>query len=272
MGGGEVARYVAREGESGCTAWSSRRRCRRTCTRPATTRTDRCPRTAGHEDDRRPPPPTSTSFFDDFMTDFFSAGGASWSRRSSARRRWPCRAGRPRPPRWSAWPRSGSPTSATTSPTVTVPTLVIHGDSDATVPFEGSGARTHAAIPGSRLHVVADGPHGINVSHAAEFNQRPRSTSWGRASSGLPRSDRTHQTRGAQRTEFRALRSCVGPTVRCAPIRWDAQGRVDAGSGDWPGRFGLPTRRRDTHTVGGWTTGTSATAGSRSRRSPTATG
>ena len=34
---------------------------------------------------------------------------------------------------------------------VTVPTLVIHGDSDATVPFEGSGQRTHAAISGAEL-------------------------------------------------------------------------------------------------------------------------
>ncbi|MCU1513024.1 MAG: alpha/beta hydrolase fold [Microbacteriaceae bacterium] len=54
---------------------------------------------------------------------------------------------------------------------VDVPTLVIHGDSDGVVPFEGSGARTHAAIPGSELHVVMGGPHGINVSHAAEFNE-----------------------------------------------------------------------------------------------------
>ncbi len=54
---------------------------------------------------------------------------------------------------------------------ITVPTLVIHGDGDATVPFEGSGARTHAAIPGSELHVVAGGPHGVNVSHADEFNR-----------------------------------------------------------------------------------------------------
>ena len=38
------------------------------------------------------------------------------------------------------------------------------------VPFEGSGARTHATITGSDLHVVAGGPHGINVSHADEFN------------------------------------------------------------------------------------------------------
>ena len=54
---------------------------------------------------------------------------------------------------------------------VSVPTLVIHGDGDAIVPFEGSGARTHAAIPGSTLHVVAGAPHGFNVSHAEEFNR-----------------------------------------------------------------------------------------------------
>jgi len=53
---------------------------------------------------------------------------------------------------------------------VTVPTLIIHGDSDATVPLEGSGARTHAAIAGSELHVVKGAPHGVNVSHADEFN------------------------------------------------------------------------------------------------------
>jgi pimeloyl-ACP methyl ester carboxylesterase len=54
---------------------------------------------------------------------------------------------------------------------VSVPAMVIHGDSDAIVPFEVSGQRTHDAIPGSELHVLADGPHGINTSHAAEFNE-----------------------------------------------------------------------------------------------------
>ncbi len=55
---------------------------------------------------------------------------------------------------------------------VTVPTLVIHGDSDGIVPLEGSGARTHAAIAGSELVVVAGAPHGFNVSHAEEFKAR----------------------------------------------------------------------------------------------------
>lgn len=53
---------------------------------------------------------------------------------------------------------------------VTVPTLVMHGDVDGTVPYDGSGKRTHAAIPHSELHVITGGPHGINVSHADEFN------------------------------------------------------------------------------------------------------
>ncbi|MCU1480869.1 MAG: bromoperoxidase [Subtercola sp.] len=54
---------------------------------------------------------------------------------------------------------------------VSVPTLVIHGDGDATVPFEGSGARTHAAITGSELVVIAGAPHGVTVSHPDEWNR-----------------------------------------------------------------------------------------------------
>ncbi|WP_303637722.1 alpha/beta fold hydrolase [Stenotrophomonas tuberculopleuritidis] len=53
---------------------------------------------------------------------------------------------------------------------VTVPTLVLHGDSDATVPFEGSGQRTHAAIAGSEVVVLKNAPHGCNTSHTEAFN------------------------------------------------------------------------------------------------------
>lgn len=53
---------------------------------------------------------------------------------------------------------------------ITIPTLVIHGDSDAIVPFAVSGARTHAALPSSKLVVVKDAPHGFNLSHSDEFN------------------------------------------------------------------------------------------------------
>lgn len=53
---------------------------------------------------------------------------------------------------------------------ITVPTLVVHGDADGIVPFRGSGRRTHAAVPHSELVVVQGAPHGLNVSHADEFN------------------------------------------------------------------------------------------------------
>ncbi len=56
-------------------------------------------------------------------------------------------------------------------PNVTVPSLILHGDGDATVPFGGSGQRTHAALPGSDLHVIKGAPHGCNVSHPGEWNQ-----------------------------------------------------------------------------------------------------
>ena len=53
---------------------------------------------------------------------------------------------------------------------VTVPTLVIHGDSDLIVPFEASGKRSAELIEGAQLVVIEGGPHGINASHADEFN------------------------------------------------------------------------------------------------------
>jgi non-heme chloroperoxidase len=56
-------------------------------------------------------------------------------------------------------------------PKVTIPTLVIHADTDGIVPFIGSADRTHKAIPHSELHVITGGTHGINVSNADEFNQ-----------------------------------------------------------------------------------------------------
>ncbi len=54
--------------------------------------------------------------------------------------------------------------------TVSIPTLVLHGEGDATVSFDGSGKRTHAAIPQSELVVIPDAPHGLNASHPDAFN------------------------------------------------------------------------------------------------------
>ena len=51
-----------------------------------------------------------------------------------------------------------------------MPTLVIHGDADAIQPIAGSGQRTHRAVSHSQLVTVSGAPHGLNVSHAREFN------------------------------------------------------------------------------------------------------
>ena len=52
-----------------------------------------------------------------------------------------------------------------------LPTAIIHGDADAIVPFEVSGKRSGAAIAGAKVTVIKGGPHGLNVSHAQEFNE-----------------------------------------------------------------------------------------------------
>jgi len=54
---------------------------------------------------------------------------------------------------------------------IDVPTLVIHGDHDAIVPFEASGRRTAELVKGAELVVIEGGPHGINASHTEEFNE-----------------------------------------------------------------------------------------------------
>ena len=54
---------------------------------------------------------------------------------------------------------------------ISIPTLIIHGDSDAIVPFEASGKRSQEAIKGSQLALIKGGPHGVNASHPDAFNK-----------------------------------------------------------------------------------------------------
>jgi non-heme chloroperoxidase len=169
MGGGEVARYLSRHGES---------RIRSAVFAAAVT-------PYMHKTDDNPDGPLDDelygqlrgglvedrdAFFDDFVHGFFSVGddlkvgdGEITDAKELAQQSSQTAA----VGAMDAW--------ATTDfrpdlPLVTVPTLVIHGAGDGTVPFEGSGARTHAAIPHSQLVVIDDAPHGLNVSHADEFN------------------------------------------------------------------------------------------------------
>lgn len=53
---------------------------------------------------------------------------------------------------------------------IDIPTLVIHGDADRTVPLAISGQRTHQGVRDSQLVVIKGGPHGILHTHAEEVN------------------------------------------------------------------------------------------------------
>jgi len=52
-----------------------------------------------------------------------------------------------------------------------VPTLIIHGKADQTVPIETSAEQAVTLIPNSKLIVYDDAPHGLNVTHSDQLNK-----------------------------------------------------------------------------------------------------
>ena len=55
--------------------------------------------------------------------------------------------------------------------TLTVPTLVAHGDSDRIVPLEISSKLAHERIRGSRLEVIKGAPHGFAATHGLQLSE-----------------------------------------------------------------------------------------------------
>lgn len=53
---------------------------------------------------------------------------------------------------------------------ITVPTLIIHGKKDATVPFETAGQQANQLIPHSLLIKYDDAAHGLNITHSERLN------------------------------------------------------------------------------------------------------
>jgi pimeloyl-ACP methyl ester carboxylesterase len=53
---------------------------------------------------------------------------------------------------------------------IRLPTLVIHGDKDASAPLELTGRKTARLIPGARLEVYEGAPHGLFVTHLERLN------------------------------------------------------------------------------------------------------
>jgi len=110
------------------------------------------------------------SFFDQFTRDFFSVNGTLKVTESQRREAMAlCQQSAPHAA-LACMDAFGATDFREDLKRVSVPTLVIHGDADAIVPFEGSGQRTHQAVPHSTLVQVNGAPHGLNVSHAPAFN------------------------------------------------------------------------------------------------------
>ena len=52
----------------------------------------------------------------------------------------------------------------------TTPALIVHGDSDASVPVALSGQKSAQLIPGSRLVIYENAPHGLFLTHRERLN------------------------------------------------------------------------------------------------------
>ena len=170
MGGGEVARYIARHGES-----------RLHSVVFAASVSPYLMKTADNPEGPLTPEKTQQSqlalkqdrntFFNGFTQNFFSANGVlkvTESQRSEAMEQCLQSAQHAA----MACMQSFDTTDFRQDlKKITLPTLVIHGDADAIVPFEGSGQRTHRAVTHSQLVTVGGAPHGLNVSHSQAFNE-----------------------------------------------------------------------------------------------------
>ncbi|MET0329334.1 MAG: alpha/beta hydrolase [Luteimonas sp.] len=170
MGGGEVARYIANHGEdrlhSVVFAAAVPPYMRKTEDNPDGPLTDEKAREMedGLKRDR-------DTFFDGFTQDFFSANGALKVDEQTRQEAIALCRQSDQAAALGCMQAFGTTDFRDDLDKVTVPTLVLHGDSDGTVPYEGSGKRTHAAIAGSEAVVVPDAPHGFNASHAEAFNR-----------------------------------------------------------------------------------------------------
>jgi pimeloyl-ACP methyl ester carboxylesterase len=169
MGGGEVARYIARHGESRLHsvvfAAAVPPYLMKTADNPEgplTPEKARQTKKALQED--------RTSFFDLFTKDFFSANGALQVTEAQRGEAVALCNQSAQHAALACMDSFGTTDFREDLKKVTVPTLVIHGEADAIVPLEGSGLRTHRAVPHSQLVKVNGAPHGLNVSHAQAFN------------------------------------------------------------------------------------------------------
>ena len=170
MGGGEVARYIARHGES-----RLRSVVFAAAVPPYLMKTADNPEgplsPEAAQQKRKALEQDRDAFFDQFTQNFFSSNGALQVTESQRGEAITLCHQSAQHAAVACMDLFGTTDFREDLKKVKVPTLVIHGDADAIVPFEGSGQRTHRAVPHSQLVRVGGAPHGLNVTHAQAFNE-----------------------------------------------------------------------------------------------------
>ena len=169
MGGGEVARYIARHGESRLHSVVFA-----AAVPPYLMKTADNPEgplsLEKAQQMRRALEQDRSSFFDQFTRDFFSANGVLQVTESQRGAAIALCLESAQHAALACMDSFATTDFREDLKKVKVPTLVIHGEADAIVPIEGSGQRTHRAVIHSKLVRVNGAPHGLNVSHQQAFN------------------------------------------------------------------------------------------------------
>ena len=169
MGGGEVARYIARHGESRLHsvvfAAAVPPYLMKSADNPEGPLT---PEKAQEKKDAFEK--DRDGYFDEFTKNFFSANGVLQVTESQRKEAVALCQQSAQHAALACMDAFGTTDFREDLKKVTVPTLVIHGDADLIVPLAGSGQRTHRAVPHSQLVIVPGAPHGFNLSHAQAFN------------------------------------------------------------------------------------------------------
>jgi non-heme chloroperoxidase len=169
MGGGEVARYIARHGESrlhsvvfAAAVPPYLMQTTDNPEGPLTPEAAQQMKTALEQD--------RGAFFDQFTEDFFSANGVLQVTEAQRNEAVALCLESEQQAALACMDSFGTTDFREDLEKVRVPTLVIHGEADAIVPVEGSGQRTHLTVLHSQLVTLPGAPHGLNVSHAQAFN------------------------------------------------------------------------------------------------------
>lgn len=170
MGGGEVARYLANHGSD-----RVRSAVLAAAVPPYLLQTPDNPDGGMGESDvegmKQAARSDRASFLDGFTTNFFSAGGELKVTEDQRQQALALQEAATDEALIACIDAFGRTDFRDDLAKIDVPTLILHGDSDAIVPVEVSGNRSAEAIPNSRLEVVEGAPHGLNVSHREEFNR-----------------------------------------------------------------------------------------------------